>query len=294
MNFLRVFALILCSIVLFIATFALVLTKSADQIAEPKTITHVLEKHGLYKELEKFSNGAQQGMIITDLETDGLQATVERLLVNLFDYLKGRTNEPDLTVTVDASQIRALFIERAREFPVCGPGQNPWNGNTPVCRPANISAESYLPIALERMGVSMPESGEMDLRTIFDTEGKFSEIREKYALARTIWLATLAGALVLEGLMFLLCRRSLRSITRWTGMLVLLAGSALAAIVRFGIPLALERAPLPEQAVLYRDYLYDAVAMASATIGRNAAMVLILGIALVAASFIFKKREPGA
>ncbi|MDP3995144.1 MAG: hypothetical protein Q8P78_00840 [bacterium] len=289
MNFLRVFALILCSVVLFVATFALVLTKSADSIAEADTITSVLEKHDLYAELEKFSNGAQQGMTITDLETDGLQATVERLLVNLFDYLKGRTNEPNLIVTVDASQISALFIERAREFPVCASGQNPWNENTPVCRPAHISAESYLPIALERMGVSMPESGEMDLRTIFDKEGKFSEIREKYALARTIWLATFAGALVFIGLMLLLCRRSLRSFMRWIGTPLFLAGGLLltAAIVAPAIALS----QLTPEAFAYEQYIREGMRAITGVLQFNGQLVTIAGVILIGASFAIPRKD---
>ncbi|MDZ4221450.1 MAG: hypothetical protein U1C18_01095, partial [Patescibacteria group bacterium] len=142
---------------------------------------------------------------------------------------------------------------------------------------------------LERMGVSMPESGEMDLRTIFDKEGKFSEIREKYALARTIWLATFAGALVFIGLMLLLCRRSLRSFMRWIGTPLFLAGGLLltAAIVAPAIALS----QLTPEAFAYEQYIREGMRAITGVLQFNGQLVTIAGVILIGASFAIPRKD---
>lgn len=291
MNFLRVLALFLCSVILFVATFALAVAKSADQILEAKTITSLLEKYGLYEKIEDLAQGAAQGVKITDLEEDGAEAFIARLLTNIFSYLKGRTDALDATINVDNSAILDFFEQQAANFPVCSPGQNPWNKEEPVCRPANIPSLVYLRQVLDQKGFNLPQEGVVNLQEVYDKDNKFAQFREIYATAKKIWLATFVGALVLAGLVFLLCRRSLCSALRWIGTPIFLGGGLLAAVSILALPLAMQYAPLPEQALAYQSYITDAASMAASVLQTNALIVLVLGAALIAGSFFFKKYE---
>ncbi|MBI2636654.1 MAG: hypothetical protein HYW81_00455 [Parcubacteria group bacterium] len=96
---------------------------------------------------------------------------------------------------------------------------------------------------------------------------------------------------MLAGLVFLLCRRSLCSALRWIGTPIFLGGGLLAAVSILALPLAMQYAPLPEQALAYQSYITDAASMAASVLQTNALIVLVLGAALIAGSFFFKKYE---
>ncbi len=289
MQIVRVFALFLCSLVFFVSSLVIVIGFSADQIFKAKTITNVLKTYELYAPLEKMVQSNSQGVVVTDIEENGVEATINRILNNFFGYVRGETDTLELTLEVDTSQIRAMFIAKAEEFQICPEGQEPYVQGKPVCRPANVPANVFVSEVLEREGIALPQDGTMNLQDIYDSENKYEEFRVAYLKAKQVWTYVALGSLVLISIMFFLTKRSVRSILRWIGVPVLCVG-VLLLIVSIFAPTAIVPV-LPPETLAYRTYILEVLTMIFNMVTRNAQVTSITGVVLIGISFALPRKH---
>ncbi len=110
-------------------------------------------------------SGAYNSLNLTDvvggsfikIPSTGVQGIVNTLLENTLSYMRGDSSNLNLTLEVDTQKLNDFFLKNVQDFRVCNPGEEPFNGTEPVCRPADVNVSKYLDQVLQKKNFTAEE-----------------------------------------------------------------------------------------------------------------------------------------
>lgn len=95
-------------------------------------------------------------------ESDGnFEEAVEETITNFLSYIRGETEELDLTLNIEGEELEDFLEAQIEGLPVCEEGQSYEEDYT--CRPSDMSVEEVLDEILSNEEIEIPETQSVDL-----------------------------------------------------------------------------------------------------------------------------------
>ncbi len=174
-------------------------------------------------------SGAYNSLNLTDvvggsfikIPSTGVQGIANTLLENTLSYMRGDSPTLNLTLEVDTQKLKDFFLKSAEEFRVCNPGEEPFNGSEPVCRPRDLNASKYLDQVLEKKNFTIIEGEKVNLADVFGLKKTDTAKMRSYVMS---YKYTLYGLLIFVLILLVLIFFITESRTRWSGVDLFLGG----------------------------------------------------------------------
>ena len=205
--------LVFLSILLTISVIFLGIFWGMHTFLYPQVYENALNNSGVYDSINL--SEIQGGGSFIKLGPDGEKGLVNTLLENTLSYIRGDSKDLDLTVEVDTQKLRDFFLKNVDEIGACGPGESSFQGNQPVCRPADMNSSAYLDEVLEKRNFTIQEGEKVDLAEIFGINKTGTTQMRSYVMNyNEIYYGSLLLAIVLIVVVFFVSD----SRTRWSGI----------------------------------------------------------------------------
>lgn len=196
MGFVRSVSLLFLSLVYVSATAATLISLSLLVLLDPELYVQALDNADAFNIVEEYASESP-------FPPEETRPLLVHLINNTMLYLSGETETLDATVDV-SKYVDEYFTMRAREFRVCNPGETPYIGTQPNCRPSDQTPQQYLENTLRMMNISTASMGTVNLADVYDPENNREKLRDGIKLFRVsifgmIFLAftSLAGIFIL-------------------------------------------------------------------------------------------------
>ena len=233
----RAILLSFLSSILILAIFVFGILWSIHAFLYPQIYEQTLENNNVYSLI----NTSQiPGGSFIKIPTDGIKNIVNGLIENTLSYLRGDSPTLNLTVTVDTSQLKNFITQSIDSLPTCTSGESPFQGTTPVCKPAGINSTEYLDVVLQATNFTIPASETINLADVFGIKSSDTEqVRQYVMLYQKIFYAVAIFAIVLCALMVFISPTR----TRWIGVSFVLGGALVSLVGYVAIPMVLQNIP---------------------------------------------------
>lgn len=271
------------SVLLVVSLMALGILWSIQAFLYPQIYEHALNQSGAYPQINVSELPGGSFIVIP---SGGVPELVNNYLSNTLSYLRGDSPELNLTLTVDNSKLEGFLIQSAEKFPICSPGEDPFSGNAPVCRPSYVNVSDYVNLVMNKTNFSIPPSGQVNLVKVFGINMSGMQEARNYVESYQNYLY-LAFALVIVFTLIIFFVSDTR--TRWSGIdfvlsgiSVLILGNALSALPLGGITGNLS---------FLNRVLSDLILSLSSRVQTYAYVIGGIGIVMFAVSFFIKKKS---
>lgn len=136
-----------------------------------------------------------------EIPEEEIEKITENFLTNFLSYIRGDSEELNLTIEINSSSLMKFFEEEAEKFPVCLEDEEPYpNGTEPVCRPQNQTTSEFLEEFLEMNNITLSEEESINLAEIYGLEEnpEFEEIRSNVSKFKPILFGFLGLVIILS------------------------------------------------------------------------------------------------
>ena len=228
MGTLRRFFLVFISALLILSISLGVWSIILHQFIEPEIYFEAFEKGNVYDFVDS-SIANVPGATFIDM-SQGSRAFVNGIVINFFDYVKGKSQEPNLTLTIDTSALRNFFLNSLDGVRECYVGENPFDENKiPVCIPTNKTKDAFLDELLERRNASsLFDRTELNILDIYDSDRNIEKLRNYVSYYYYALISFFAIALICIILMFILQEEKAKGFA-WIGYDFMMSGFGLLA-----------------------------------------------------------------
>lgn len=273
--------ILIITIPLVIAGFA------GTSMLYPEAYISAFEKEGIYDKLPQMlsENGGVAGLFTRDF----LKSNIDRTLANALAYIRGESNEPDISIAIDRNQIRSLLLARINEIPQCPAGVTPTSQTAPECFPAGFNRAQFADATLNSAEIP-------DKIDLLDAQPQLKDAMDKFRSGVGIFWSALYGLAALSALLLLLMifltRKSAKSMLRWVGSTLAISGATMVAtsFVLTGIVTTALKSQLASS-----ESVMSLVAAVMDVFASNmmlySAAVLVIGLVLVLLSMKMKSPE---
>lgn len=219
-------AFISCLLIISIVISVTLIT--TNSLLQPEIYAEVIDETNVsdFIDLENSTSKIPGGEFI-EIPEESAEVIAEDLITNFLSYLRGDSEELNLTLQVNNASLREFFLEAVERFPVCFSGENPYKGNgEPVCRPENQSSSEFLDEVLEENNITIKEETSIDLTKVYGLENseELREVRKYTKNYSLIVYAFLLLNLILAGLIFFIQREDFKKGAMTLGINLTLSG----------------------------------------------------------------------
>src|SRR3989344_1030768 len=146
-------ALGIISFILIIIIPLVIAGSAATSMIYPGVYISIFEKEGIYDKLPQMlsTNSDVAGLFTRDF----LKSNIDRMMTNALSYIRGESDEPDISIAIDRNQIRSLVLARINEIPQCPSGVTPTSQTMPECFPLGFNRAQFVDATLN--SVEIPE-----------------------------------------------------------------------------------------------------------------------------------------
>ncbi|MDP3987128.1 MAG: hypothetical protein Q8P81_02785 [Nanoarchaeota archaeon] len=227
MSVIRNILLVVLSFFLIILLFISATLLTANSLLYPDVYVEALKESGAYGFLSNATEEVQGGSFI-EVPEGGLDVAVEDLLTNFLSYLRGDSEELNLTIGIDGNELRSFFEEQAEKVPVCNSGEEPYSGEgDSLCRPSDTNVSEFLDEALLRGNITLPEGGRVDLAEVYGfNNSEMLQVREHIQTYNTVTYIFFFLDIVLIILIFVVSK-SMKKGVMVSGINLILAGTGI-------------------------------------------------------------------
>jgi hypothetical protein len=256
---------------------------SVQAFLYPQVYEHALNESGAYAQINL---SELPGGSFVKLPSGGVPVLVGNYLSNTLSYVRGDSPDLNLTIEVDTSNLTSFLIKSAENFPVCAQGEEPFNGNTPVCRPAYVNVSDYVNLVMNKTNFSIPKNGQINLVKVFGINMSGMDEARNYAKGYQNYLyLTFALVIIFTAVIFFVSD----SRTRWSGIDFVFSGVAVFIIGNVISTLPLGN--LAGQLSFVNSVMEDLMASLSSRMFSYAYVTGGLGIIMFVLSFFIKKKK---
>jgi len=216
---------------------------------------------------------------------NGIEPIVNTLIENTLSYMRGGSEKFNLTLEVNKEKLNDFFLESVQKFRLCGPGEEPFNGIEPVCRPVELNVTNYLNQVLEKKNFTILQDEKVNLAEVFGINRTQTAKIRGYISSYSLALYGLAiFVLILSISIFFISE----SRTRWSGIDFALGG----IIVFLGgtIVFPLIFSIIPNEIGFIQSISKEILSTLSGRIQTYSIVIFIVGIFAFVWSFFIKKR----
>jgi len=220
---------IVLSLMIIFSLVTLTLLISLQSLLNVGTYTTALEDAGVYDFMEKQLSQGQSFIVMNG----GIRQEINNILSKILDYINGKANREDLTLTIDQEEIKRFYIQEASKIRICDVGETPWATEEINCRPANLTAEEAVDLYFQEMDIELPggSGGKINLLDIYDRDGNIENIREAVRIQKIILYALIIFILILAGLIMLIDKKEIKKAYRTIGFDLVISGIIILSIV---------------------------------------------------------------
>ena len=210
------------SLFLILSISLLIFSGGLNALLHPQVYENALKENNFYDTID-FSK-VHGGEFIK--MPNGVEFLVDNLLENFFAYIRGETEEPNLTIQIDGENLRDFFKERMNEFPECGANEDAYDAEgNPKCRPPGKTTDEFLDDFLKSKNVTILGRESVDLSNVYNLQDEnISRIRGFVKLFRLAFFGLIFFSAFLTVLIFILSLDSISSGMRTTGINFFIAG----------------------------------------------------------------------
>lgn len=199
MKFFQAVTVIFLSFILVSSLTSLVIGLSFSNLLKEQTYQKALEETDGYNEISSMFDESLEGIKI---EEDDLKFLVNKIINEFLPYLRGDTDNPDLTLNL-TPYIKSFYLEEIKKIPDCAGLRR-----IEICRPPFLSDEEFLQLALASEGTNLNEIGEINLIEFIGEEETIANIREGIQTYYKVLIGLAFLALISGILIFVVTRRS--------------------------------------------------------------------------------------
>ena len=163
-------ALVFLSLILIAATVVVLLGFTFNSLLYPETYSDALKSQNAYSIItEQFINtpdndaGINSQNISELIPPEELERAINSMLSNFLSYIRGDSDELDLTIELDANVILSLFEGFANEIQICNPGEesysNSFNETFVLCLPQGVDPDLITPELISIIPVCSSDEG---------------------------------------------------------------------------------------------------------------------------------------
>ncbi|MDI6722230.1 MAG: hypothetical protein QMD97_01625 [Candidatus Aenigmarchaeota archaeon] len=254
---------------------------AAMPLLQPEVYTTSFEKFGIYDKLPIVPAGYEE--IFTK---DFVKENVNRIVVSGLAYIRGETNELDLSIPIDRNQIRAVVLQQINSIPECPTGVVPQNPQSPECLPKGYNRAQLADSALN--SINIPDKIDL-LQAQPQIKQGIDQVKDKVVFLYKILYALLALSVILILLIILLTRHSLKSMLKWLGSALLLSGITVLAIsfILTNLVISMIRAQLGSSGIAI-SLISSILDVFAGSMRLYAAIITIIGAAMYLAAWKMK------
>ncbi len=280
-------ALGVISFILIIVIPLVIAGSAATSMLYPGVYISAFEKEGIYDKLPQMLS--ENGGVASLFTKDFLKSNIDRMMANALAYIRGETDEPDISIEIDRNQIRSLLLARINEIPACPAGVTPTSQTSPECFPAGVSRAQFADATLN--SAEIPDKIDM-----LEALPQLKDAMDKFRSGVSIFWSALYGLAALSALLLLLMifltRKSAKYMPRWVGGTLAISGATMVAtsFVLTGIVTTALKSQLESsEAVL--SLLAAVMDVFASSMMLYSAAVLLIGVVLVLVSMKMKGPE---
>ncbi len=183
----------------------------------------VLDKNNVYGLIEQ--GLSKEGQLdFTNIGEETPKVFTDRMIDNFLSYVRGDSDNPDLTIRLKKEAILNLFTSKIDKIRICNNGEDPFNANAP-CRPYNKNSSEFLNEYLKENNINFLEQDTINLLDILDPDRNITKLRNIVLIYKKIIYITIFISLLSILLIILFNIKENHKGLRWIGIPFILAGS---------------------------------------------------------------------
>lgn len=274
-------SLFLLSILLVLSLFILGIFWSIHAFLYPQIYEKTLNESHAYDliDVSQISGGN-----FIKIPAGGMPVLINGLIENTLSYLRGDTSALNLTVPIDTQKLQDFFLQSVGSFPTCAPGEAPFSGNTPVCKPAGINNTEFLNQVLQASNFSIIQGESVNLATVFGLKKSNTDEIRHYVI---LYEYASYGLVILVILLFVAMLFISPSRTRWQGIDFVLSGLILLVAGSLAFPLITSM--IPSEISFLSNISDQLIKFLSSRINDYAFVVIGAGVVAFVVSLFFNK-----
>ncbi len=289
MRAIKIFLLILLSLFIIFLLSVSIIGASLQTLLYPSVYEESFQKNNIYSQLNNLAGPNNQFFIV--IPNNDPQLLFNSLLNNFLSYLRGNSDQLNLTVEIDQTALRQFFENSAANFTVCAPGQEPFTGEEINCRPATQNSSEFIDEVLERKKLPFFDQKYLNLATIYDPQGNLNKFVYFIKIYKYILYGSLLLTIIFIFFIYLL-NKDIKKSFRWYFVDFIVAGG-ISLSIAFILGKLLD-SQLRSIDVILVDIVADIANNILYKINFYSIIIILLGIVFLGLSFIHPNKEKDA
>jgi len=210
------------SFVLIILISIVVVLASMNMLLYPSIYENALEKSNTYGSLGNIIN---QNSGTQFIQNKNFQFMANFLIENFLSYARGDSENLNLVIKINQTTLNDFLQKDIEKLPPCISGQDAFNGNIPLCKPANETSSQFSSEVLAKNNATIPKETSVDLTSTLNLKKEDMQKAKGYiSMYKSSMYLLSFLTFVFIILIFLLSDRKFHSTSKIVGISFFFAG----------------------------------------------------------------------